>query len=54
MYYDCTTYRTATTFAPGGLLVRYQIGLESMEELKEDLVQGFAHLRGEHAGPASS
>lgn len=47
MYYDCTTYRTATTFAPGGLLVRYQIGLENMEDLKEDLSLGFDHLRGE-------
>lgn len=48
-YYDCTNYRTATKFAPGGLLVRYQIGLENMDDLKKDLDQGFAHLRGEQA-----
>ncbi|KPA84866.1 cystathionine beta-lyase putative (CD) [Leptomonas pyrrhocoris] len=47
MYYDCTSYRTATAFAPGGLLVRYQIGLENMEDLKDDLSQGFDHLRSE-------
>ncbi|KAG5470670.1 hypothetical protein LSCM1_01916 [Leishmania martiniquensis] len=46
MSFDCTTYRTATTFAPGGILLRFQIGLESMEDLKQDLCQGFDKLRG--------
>ncbi|KPA81157.1 cystathionine beta-lyase putative (CD) [Leptomonas pyrrhocoris] len=48
MYYDCTANRTATTFAPGGLLIRIQVGLENLEDLKRDLVDGFKRLRGEH------
>lgn len=47
MYYDCTSFRTATTFAQDGLLARYQIGLESMEDLTEDLVRSSDYLRGE-------
>ncbi|CBZ37007.1 cystathionine beta-lyase, putative [Leishmania donovani] len=50
MCFDCTTYRTATTFAPGGILLRFQIGLESLEDLKQDICRGFDKLRGESMG----
>jgi cysteine-S-conjugate beta-lyase len=43
--FDCTLYRTATRFAPGGPTVRFSIGLEDIEDLKEDLERGFARLR---------
>ena len=43
--FDCTEYRTATMWNPGGLTVRLQIGLEDTEDLKEDLDKGFARLR---------
>lgn len=46
MYYDCTANRTATQFAPGGPLLRIQVGLENFEELKEDLSKGLDRLRG--------
>jgi len=44
--FDCTTYRTATRWAPGGPTLRFSIGLEDIEDLKEDLDRGFARLRG--------
>ena len=44
--FDCTAYRTATTWAPGGPTLRFTIGLEDIEDLKEDLDRGFARLRG--------
>ena len=44
--FDCTTYRTATTWTPGGPTLRFQIGLEDMADLQDDLTQGFAQLRG--------
>ncbi|CBZ29659.1 putative cystathionine beta-lyase [Leishmania mexicana MHOM/GT/2001/U1103] len=47
MCFDCSAYRTATTFAPGGILIRFQIGLESLEDLKQDLCQGFDKLSRE-------
>jgi cystathionine beta-lyase len=43
--FDCTTYRTATRWAPGGPTLRFQVGLEDIEDLKEDLDRGFARLR---------
>ena len=43
--FDCTTYRTATRWAPGGPAMRFQVGLEDIEDLKEDLDRGFARLR---------
>jgi len=43
--FDCTTYRTATKWAPGGPALRLQVGLEDLEDLKEDLARGFARLR---------
>lgn len=43
--FDCARYRTATTWAPGGPALRFQIGLEDVDDLKEDLEAGFAVLR---------
>ena len=42
--FDCSEYRTVTKWNPGGLTIRLQIGLEDMEDLKEDLAQGFIRL----------
>lgn len=42
--FDCTSYRTATRWAPGGLALRLQIGLEDMEDLKRDLRSGLDRL----------
>jgi cystathionine beta-lyase len=43
--FDCTAYRTATRFMPGGPTVRFSVGLEDTEDLKEDLDRGFKRLR---------
>jgi cystathionine beta-lyase len=43
--FDCTKYRTATPWAPGGPTLRFSVGLEDIEDLKEDLDRGFARLR---------
>ena len=43
--FDCTATRTATRFAPGGPTVRFSVGLEDIEDLKEDLDRGFKRLR---------
>jgi cysteine-S-conjugate beta-lyase len=40
--FDCATYRTATTWAPGGPTLRLHIGLENLDDLKADLNRGFA------------
>lgn len=40
--FDCTSYRTATPWAPGGPALRLHIGLENVEDLKADLDRGFA------------
>jgi cystathionine beta-lyase len=45
MPFDCTKYRTATTWAPGGPTVRLSIGLEDLTDLQEDLDRGFAAFR---------
>jgi len=42
--FDCTQYRTATRWAPGGPTLRFSVGLEDIEDLKEDLDRGFARL----------
>jgi cystathionine beta-lyase len=42
---DCTATRTATRFEPGGPMVRFSVGLEDIEDLKEDLDRGFQRLR---------
>jgi cystathionine beta-lyase len=40
--FDCSAYRSATTWAPGGPALRLHIGLENVEDLKADLARGFA------------
>lgn len=39
--FDCASYRTTTTWAPGGPTLRLHIGLESVDDLKADLDAGF-------------
>lgn len=39
--FDCTNYRTATKWEPGGPSLRLHIGLENVEDLKADLARGF-------------
>jgi cystathionine beta-lyase len=43
--FDCGTYRTATEWKPGGRSLRFHIGLEDLDDLKDDLESGFARLR---------
>ncbi|NDA48185.1 MAG: cystathionine beta-lyase, partial [Alphaproteobacteria bacterium] len=40
--FDCRSYRTATKWNPPGPSLRLQVGLEDIEDLKEDLERGFA------------
>ncbi len=42
--FDCSEYRTATRWAPGGPTLRFHIGLEDPDDLIADLEQGFAAL----------
>lgn len=42
--FNCATYRTATQWNPGGPALRFQVGLEDLEDLKEDLVRGFERM----------
>ncbi|WP_457796689.1 cystathionine beta-lyase [Methylocystis sp. S23] len=42
--FDCTPYRTATKWKAEGPALRFSIGLEDVEDLKEDLAAGFARL----------
>jgi cysteine-S-conjugate beta-lyase len=42
--FDCTNYRTATRWQPGGPTLRFHIGLENVEDLKADLARGFEAL----------
>lgn len=42
--FDCSTYRTATQWAPGGRTLRFHIGLENPDDLTADLTRGFAAL----------
>jgi cystathionine beta-lyase len=42
--FDCTDYRTATTWVPGGPALRLHIGLEDVGDLKADLARGFEAL----------
>jgi cystathionine beta-lyase len=39
--FDCSTYRTASNWAPDGPTLRLHIGLENVEDLKADLARGF-------------
>ena len=43
--FDCSAYRTVTTFNPGGPCIRLQIGLEANADLKADLAAGFERLK---------
>ncbi|RFB80589.1 cystathionine beta-lyase [Methylovirgula sp. 4M-Z18] len=43
--FDCSDYRTATTWNPGGPALRFQVGLEDLDDLQADLDAGFARLR---------
>ena len=43
--FNCAEYRTTTQWQPEGFSLRLQIGLEDMDDLKQDLVQGFERLR---------
>jgi cystathionine beta-lyase len=40
--FDCSEYRSATKWAPGGPTMRLHIGLENVDDLKADLDRGFA------------
>lgn len=42
--FDCSDYRTATKWAPGGPTIRFHIGLEDPVDLIADLERGFAAL----------
>lgn len=42
--FDCSDYRTATAWAPGGPSLRFHIGLEDTRDLIADLERGFAAL----------
>jgi cysteine-S-conjugate beta-lyase len=39
--FDCTAFRSATAWAPGGPTVRFHIGLEDVSDLFDDLDRGF-------------
>lgn len=43
--FDCRSYRTATRFSADGPTLRFQIGLEDLDDLKSDLEAGFSRLR---------
>lgn len=43
--FDCASYRTATTWNPGGPALRFQVGLEDTDDLIADLEAGFARMR---------
>ncbi len=42
--FDCSSYRTATKWNPGGPALRFHIGLEDVDDLIADLERGFAAL----------
>jgi len=43
--FDCSDYRTATQWAPGGPTLRFHIGLEEVGDLIGDLERGFAAMK---------
>ncbi|MGY3490243.1 cystathionine beta-lyase [Bradyrhizobium sp. USDA 4011] len=43
--FDCSDYRSATKWSPGGPTLRLHIGLENLDDLKADLDRGFAALK---------
>src|SRR5262245_37416598 len=44
IWLDCTEYRTATRWNPGGPTLRFHIGLEDVGDLSADLERGFAAM----------
>jgi cysteine-S-conjugate beta-lyase len=42
--FDCTKYRAATQWTPGGPTLRFHVGLENADDLIADLERGFAAL----------
>jgi cystathionine beta-lyase len=42
--FDCSEYRSATQWAPGGPTLRLHIGLENVDDLKADLARGLEVL----------
>jgi cysteine-S-conjugate beta-lyase len=42
IWFDCSEYRTATAWDPGGPTLRFHIGLEDVSDLLADLERGFA------------
>jgi cystathionine beta-lyase len=48
--FDCSEYRTATRWAPGGPALRLHVGLEDVGDLVADLERGFAALTVARAG----
>jgi len=43
--FDCSRSRTATRWAPGGPALRFTVGLEDIEDLKDDLARGFERMK---------
>jgi cystathionine beta-lyase len=43
--FDCAPYRTATRWAPGGPALRFSVGLEDIDDLKDDLARGFERMK---------
>jgi cystathionine beta-lyase len=43
--FDCSSYRTATRWAPGGPSLRFTVGLEDIDDLKDDLARGFERMK---------
>lgn len=43
--FNCSEYRSVTTWKPAGPALRIQVGLEDIEDLKADLDAGFERLR---------
>ena len=43
--FNCASYRTATEWKPGGPALRLHVGLEHLDDLKNDLDKGFERLR---------
>jgi cystathionine beta-lyase len=42
--FDCSEYRTATKWSPGGPTLRFHVGLEDVGDLIADLDRGFAAM----------
>ncbi|THD44579.1 MAG: cystathionine beta-lyase [Bradyrhizobium sp.] len=42
--FDCSRARSATRWAPGGPALRFSVGLEDIDDLKDDLARGFERL----------